>query len=60
MPRIRKSKLEITFKIEPRIAQNLLAAGFTGTTAVEEASDEELLAVRGIGPAMLEHLRLRP
>ena len=56
----RALKLEIKFKIEPRIAEALFAAGFTGTTKVRDASDQELLAVSGVGPAMLEKLRLRP
>ena len=56
----RALKLEIKFKIEPRIAEALFAAGFTGTTKIREASDAELLEVSGVGPAMLEKLRRRP
>jgi hypothetical protein len=52
-------KLEVKFKIEPRIAEALFAAGFTGTTKVREASDAALLAVSGVGPAMLQKLRGR-
>lgn len=55
----RAVKLEIKFKIVPRIAEALFAAGFTGTTKVREASDEQLLAVSGVGPAILAKLRLR-
>ena len=55
----RAAKLEVSFKITPRTAEALFAAGFTGTTAVREASDEELLAVNGVGPVVLEKLRLR-
>jgi hypothetical protein len=53
----RARKLEVTFKIHPRIAEALYAAGFIGTTKVEEASDAALLAVSGVGPAILEKLR---
>jgi hypothetical protein len=38
-------------------AQRLLAAGFTTKTKVERASDEELLAVYGVGPAVLADIR---
>ena len=56
----RALKLEIKFKVAPRIAEALFAAGFTGTTKVREASDAALLAVSGVGPAILAKLRLRP
>ena len=55
----RALKLEIKFKVNARIAESLYAAGFTGTTKVREASDSALLAVSGVGPAVLEKLRLR-
>ncbi len=37
--------------------QQLIDAGFTTTSKVEKASDEELLAVEGIGPAGLVAIR---
>ena len=55
----RALKLEIKFKVAPRIAEALFAAGFTGTTKVREASDAALLEVSGVGPAVLQKLRLR-
>ena len=55
----RARKLEVSFKITPRTAEALYIAGFVGTTKVREASDEELLAVSGVGPVVLEKLRRR-
>ena len=55
----RARKIKVKFKIDSKAADALLAAGFTGTSKVHRALDAELLAVRGVGPAMLEKLRHR-
>lgn len=43
--------------ISQATAQNIFDAGFTNADLVKNASDEQLLAVEGVGPSTLEKLR---
>jgi ERCC4-type nuclease len=43
--------------INPEIAEELRSMGFDSPDDLNEASDDELLAVDGIGPARLERIR---
>jgi predicted DNA-binding helix-hairpin-helix protein len=53
----RARKIEVKFKVDPRIAEALFAAGFTGTTKIRAASRAALLAVPGVGPATVDRLK---
>jgi len=53
----RAKKLEMKFKLDPEIAEALFAAGLTGTTKVRQATNAELLEIKGIGQATVNKLR---
>ncbi len=40
------------------VADRLMDAGFDLARKIREASDEDLLAIQGIGPGMLKRIRL--
>lgn len=43
--------------LEPRIRDLLTDAGYVSDEAIRAASDDELLAIKGIGEASLQHIR---
>lgn len=53
----RAHKLEVKFDLDPKVAEALFAAGFTGTSKVRRASRADLLKVPGVGPATADRLQ---
>ena len=51
------TRSEVINEFGETIGNALIQGGFASLSAVEDASDKELRAVRGIGPAALEEIR---
>ena len=53
----RARKLEVKYRLGPRVAEALFAAGFTNPVQIRAASRADLLKVEGVGPATVDRIQ---